>query len=130
EANASIILDGSPGDADVVREVVRAMRNRATVLVGQTSVADAVAVLSLVDILVTNDIGPAHIGAALNRPTLVILGPTNPTTTRPFSKTAEIIRRPPDCAPCNFRDCPIDHRCMTAITPDEVFNRALLMMNA
>jgi hypothetical protein len=27
-----------------------------------------------------------------------------------------------------LRDCPIDHRCMTAISPDEVFVRAVAMM--
>jgi hypothetical protein len=27
-----------------------------------------------------------------------------------------------------LRDCPIDHRCMTAITPEEVFLRAVEML--
>jgi hypothetical protein len=27
-----------------------------------------------------------------------------------------------------LRDCPIDHRCMTAITPEEVFARACALM--
>src|SRR2546428_243362 len=74
------------------------------------------------------DTAPGHIAAALGRPTLVIFGPTNPLTTRPLSPVAEIVRHPPDCAPCMLRDCPIDHRCMTAITPDEVFARATSML--
>jgi heptosyltransferase-2 len=98
------------------------------VLTGQTDIAEAVAVLSIADLLVTNDTGPAHIAAALGRPTLVIFGPTNPLTTRPFSPFAEIIRQPPDCAPCMLRDCPIDHRCMTAITPDQVFLHAQALL--
>ena len=97
-------------------------------LTGKTDLAQAVAILSLADLLITNDTGPAHIAAALNRPTLVIFGPTDPRTTRPFSNVAEIIRRPPDCAPCMLRDCPINHRCMTAISPEEVFERAGMMM--
>ena len=28
-----------------------------------------------------------------------------------------------------LRDCPIDHRCMTAITPDEVFERARILLS-
>ena len=95
------------------------------VLTGKTDLAQLVAVLSLADVVVTNDTGPSHIAAALGRPTLVIFGPTNPLTTRPYPPTAEILRRPPDCAPCMLRDCPIDHRCMTAITPAEVFDRAV-----
>jgi hypothetical protein len=28
-----------------------------------------------------------------------------------------------------LRDCPIDHRCMTAITPDEVFSHAQALLS-
>jgi heptosyltransferase-2 len=105
------------------------MRNEPVLLTGKTDLAQLVAVLSLVDLLVTNDTGPAHIASALGRPTLVIFGPTNPLTTRPFSPYGEIIREPPDCAPCMLRDCPIDHRCMTAITPDAVFERARAVLS-
>jgi heptosyltransferase-2 len=100
------------------------MRHQPIVLTGKTTLDQITAVLAGVDLIVTNDTGPAHIGAALGRPTIVIFGPTNPLTTRPFSLTAEILRHPPDCAPCMLRDCPIDHRCMTAITVDEVFERS------
>lgn len=121
---AQILLVGSPRELDVSQHVVKRMHNKPLVLTGKTNIAQLVSILSLSDLLVTNDTGPAHIAAALGRPTLVIFGPTNPLTTRPFSPFAEIIRHPPDCAPCMLRDCPIDHRCMTAITPDEVFSRA------
>jgi heptosyltransferase-2 len=110
---------------EVSREVIGQMRNRPVVLTGKTDLARLLAILSLVDLLVTNDTGPAHIASALGRSTLVIFGPTNPLTTRPFSPFGEIVREPPDCAPCMLRDCPIDHRCMTAITPDDVFARAV-----
>jgi heptosyltransferase-2 len=130
ERDANVLLIGSPDEIDVSREVAERMHHQPVFLTGQTDLAQAVNILSLIDVLITNDTGPAHIAAALNRPTLVIFGPTDPRTTRPFSDVAEIIRRPPDCAPCMLRDCPIDHRCMTAITPDEVFTRASAMMKA
>jgi heptosyltransferase-2 len=130
EMDAEVLLIGSPDEIDVSREVAERMHRQPVFLTGQTDLAQVVAVLSLADILITNDTGPAHIAAALNRPTLVIFGPTDPRTTRPFSSVAEIVRRPPDCAPCMLRDCPIDHRCMTTITPDEVFTRASAMMKA
>lgn len=128
ELRAEVILIGSPAEADVSHEVSRQMRNQPVVLTGQTDLAELVAILSQVDLLVTNDTGPAHIASALGRPTLVIFGPTNPLTTRPFSPYGQIVRQPPDCAPCMLRDCPIDHRCMTAITPDDVFARARTML--
>jgi heptosyltransferase-2 len=124
ELGAEVVLVGSNAEAEVSLEVSRRMRNEPVTLTGQTNLAELVAVLSLVDLLVTNDTGPAHLASALERPTLVIFGPTNPLTTRPFSPFGEIVREPPDCAPCMLRDCPIDHRCMTAITPAAVFERA------
>ena len=124
EAGVSVVLIGSAAEQDVTDEVCAHMRQRPVVLTGKTTLAQTVAVLSLSDLLVTNDTGPAHIAAALGRPTLVIFGPTNPLTTRPFAPAAEIVREPPDCAPCMLRDCPIDHRCMTAITPAHVFAQA------
>ncbi|MDQ1638915.1 MAG: heptosyltransferase [Pyrinomonadaceae bacterium] len=126
---AQILLVGSKEELEVSRQVADRMHNKPIVLTGQTDIAEVVAVLSITDLLITNDTGPAHIAAALGRPTLVIFGPTNPLTTRPFSPFAEIIRHPPDCAPCMLRDCPIDHRCMTAITPDDVFARAREMLS-
>ena len=128
EAGANIILIGAPDEMEVSREVAKGMQHRPIMLTGSTSLAQAVAVLSLADVLITNDTGPAHISAALNRPTLVIFGPTDPRTTRPFPSVAEIVRHPPECAPCMLRDCPIDHRCMTAISADEVFQRATQLM--
>lgn len=119
-----VVIIGSRDEIDVTNEVTNRMRNRPVVLTGKTSLDQITAVLSHVDLVVTNDTGPAHIAAALGCPTIVIFGPTNPLTTRPFSFKAEIIRHPPDCAPCMLRDCPIDHRCMTAITVDEIFERS------
>jgi heptosyltransferase-2 len=128
ESGSNVALIGSSAELDVAKEVGKHARTQPIVLTGKTSIAEAMAIISIADVLITNDTGPAHIGAALDTPTLVIFGPTNPLTTYPMSANAEIIRRAPDCAPCMLRDCPIDHRCMTAITPADVFERALVLM--
>lgn len=124
ESRRKVLLVGSKDEVNVSEEVTHRMQHRAVVLTGKTNLDQVTAVLGRADLIVTNDTGPAHIGAALGRPTIVIFGPTNPLTTRPFSPDAEVLRHPPECAPCMLRDCPIDHRCMTAITVDEVFERS------
>jgi heptosyltransferase-2 len=128
-SGSNVVLIGSAGEADVSQEVCNYAEHQPIVLTGKTTVAQAAAIISIAEVLITNDTGPAHLGAALGTPTLVIFGPTNPLTTFPFSPNAEIIRQPPDCAPCMLRDCPIDHRCMTAITPADVFERASVLMS-
>jgi heptosyltransferase-2 len=127
---AKVLLIGSNAEADVTLEVETRMKHRPVSLTGKTDLNELVGILNQVELLITNDTGPAHIAAALGRPTIVIFGPTNPLTTRPLSETADIIRKPPECAPCMLRDCPIDHRCMTAISPEEVFGRAVDMLEA
>ena len=128
EGGVNVALIGSPAELEVSRQVLAQAKHAPTVLTGKTSVAEVVALISIAGVLITNDTGPAHVGAGLGTPTLVIFGPTNPLTTYPFSPHAQIIRDPPDCAPCMLRDCPIDHRCMTAISPAQVFERAMSMI--
>ena len=124
-AGAEVVLIGAGEELEVSEEVARLMKRRAVVLTGRTSLSETAALLKAADLLVTNDTGPAHVAAAVGCPVVVIFGPTNPVTTRPFSTLAEVVRCPPDCAPCMLRDCPIDHRCMTAVTVEEVFERSL-----
>ena len=92
--------------------------------------AELIGLLDACDLLVSNDTGPAHIAAALGRPTLTIFGPTNEFETAPTGSRAELIRAEGiKCARCMLRDCPIDHRCMTRISADEVFERARALLN-
>lgn len=124
DSKATVLIIGSLAEREVCQQVGALMQHHAVILAGETTLAETIAVISLASLVVSNDTGPAHISGALMRPTLVIFGPTNPITTSPFSPTAEVIREPPLCAPCMLRDCPIDHRCMTRITPDRVLVHA------
>lgn len=128
ERNANLLLVGSKEEIDVAAEVRAFMKHSPIDLTGSTDLAEAVALISVADLVVSNDTGPAHIASALGRPTLVIFGPTNPLTTRPYASSAEVVRHPPECAPCMLRDCPIDHRCMTAISVEEVYARTLRLL--
>lgn len=124
DMKATALLIGAHAEREVSNRVAMLMRHRPIMLTGETTLAETIAVLSLASLVISNDTGPAHIAGALRRPTLVIFGPTNSVTTSPFSPTAEVIREQPLCAPCMLRDCPIDHRCMTRITPERVFDHA------
>ena len=122
DLDANVILVGSADEADIAGEVQRLSTTLPIDMTGKTGLAEAAAILSVVDLLVSNDMGLAHIAPAVGTKTAVIFGPTNPVTTRPFSDNAVVIRHDVECSPCMLRDCPIDHRCMTRISVDEVFN--------
>lgn len=130
ELNVNVLLVGSKEETDVANEVVALSDKKPLNIAGKTDLAEAVAILSEIDLLISNDMGLAHLAPAVGTQTLVIFGPTNAETTRPFSDNAEVIRKVVECSPCMLRDCPIDHRCMTWITVDKVFERVIGIFNA
>ncbi|MGD9564234.1 MAG: lipopolysaccharide heptosyltransferase II [Pyrinomonadaceae bacterium] len=120
EFAAQTLLMGASSEADVTGEVLARSTHEPIDLTGKTSVSEAAAILSIADLLVSNDMGLAHLAPAVGTRTAVIFGPTDPVTTRPFSDLAVVIRHNVDCAPCMLRECPIDHRCMDRISVDHV----------
>ncbi len=75
-------------------------------------------------LMVTNDTGPRHIAAALNVPVVSIFGPTDPRWAETGFGLDRHVRIDVFCSPCQKKRCPIDHRCMTGIDADMVFEHA------
>ena len=86
-------------------------------LIGQTDLSTLTGVLSLCRVLVSNDSGAMHVGAALGVPVTAVFGPTDERRTRPLGQGHAVISEAVACRPCGHRACPIDHRCMTGVTP-------------
>jgi len=68
-----------------------------------------------------NDSGISHLAAALNIPTLVIFGPTDPQRWRPWGEKVKIFVPSLACAPCEEKrkECR-DRQCLKMIKPKEV----------
>lgn len=116
----NILLIGGPAEADIGAEIEQLMHVKPLNLIGKTTVREMMALVSLVRLMVTNDSGPMHIAAAFKRPIVAIFGSTDHKTTHPYGTDHCIVRKEFDCAPCLLRQCPIDHRCMVAVTVDDV----------
>ena len=72
---------------------------------------------------VTTDSGPRHFAAAFGIPVVTLFGPTHQEWTTTNFDLEEAIQKRVPCGPCQLRVCPLDHRCMTTLTPAEVFER-------
>jgi heptosyltransferase-2 len=119
--NCSVVFIGAAAEESIADGIMTRMRQTPIKLTGRTSLSESIAVLSLSDLVISNDTGPAYIAAALSRPTLTIFGPTNYWSICPTSPTAHIIRHPVPCAPCGFKACPHDHECMKGVSVDMVY---------
>ena len=122
--DAHIVIIGGPGEVAMGQAVEKAMATTPLNLVGKTSLRQLMAILARCDLLVTNDSGPMHVAAALGTAVAAIFGPTDPTTTSPFSPSSRLVRKAVDCSPCLLRDCPSDHRCMSEIAVEDVLEAA------
>ncbi len=75
-------------------------------------------------LLVTTDSGPRHFAAAFGRPVVTLFGPTHIAWTETYYPRGVHLQKKVDCGPCQRRTCPLDHRCMKLLSPQEVFQEA------
>lgn len=127
--NPNLLMFGSTEETEIAGQVAALSNADLIDLTGSTDLATATAMMTELDLFVSNDMGLAHLAAAVGTRTLVVFGPTKDITTRPFGNNAGIIRHPVECSPCMLRKCPIDHRCMTRLSPEAVFETAIEIMN-
>jgi heptosyltransferase II len=122
--DAEVIFFGAAQESEMAGHIIGAMRGRAFNLVGATPIGELSALLSNCDLFIGNDSGAMHVAGAVGLPVIGIFGPTDPEGTRPMTSRFTLIREPVDCSPCFLRRCPIDHRCMTRIAVERVFDAA------
>jgi heptosyltransferase-2 len=96
-----------------------------------TSLDEAIAIISKAHAVVSNDSGLMNIASALNRPIVVMYGPTDMHNTPPFSEVAQAVSLHLACAPCHQRECPLGHHnCMNQLSADLVWQPLRAMMQA
>jgi lipopolysaccharide heptosyltransferase II len=130
QSGATVLIVGARGEETLARAIAGKIQARTVVLSGRTSVRELMAAVKRCSVFVTNDTGPMHIAAAFGVPVVAVFGPTDWRTTAPFGTGHALVRQPVDCSPCLLRECPIDHRCMTRVTVDEVYHAAVKQMQA
>ena len=124
QRQAKVVIFGGPGETDIAAEISGLLNGDCLNLAGTTSVRGLMALIRNCQLFVTNDSGPMHIAAAFGVPLVAIFGSTDHATTSPYTERAVIVRKDCDCAPCKLRECPSDHRCMTAVTAADVITAA------
>lgn len=101
-------------------------------LTGQTSLSEMIEWIRLARVMVTNDTGPMHVAAALDKPVVAVFGPTNPSRTGPYRQIQHIQRADLPCVPCMQSKCqniyPLE--CLRLIRPASVALEVIWRMKA
>ena len=129
---AAVLVFGAAAERALCESVTQGVR-RAGVdahnLAGETTLREFVGLAAVCRLFLTNDSGAMHVASALGVPTIAVFGSTDDSTTGPTGPSARVVREHAECSPCLLRDCPIDHRCMTRVTPQRVAAVSLELMN-
>lgn len=124
-AHVAVVILGAKGEESLGEDIAAQLGGRSVVLSGATTIRELMAVVKRCRLLITNDTGPMHIAAAFGVPVVAVFGPTDWRATFPYGQERSVVREAVDCAPCLLRECPIDHRCMTRIPVERVYEAAV-----
>jgi heptosyltransferase-2 len=119
--DSQIVLLPSPGEYLLAREIKEKMRHEPIILKGEeVSLGLFKALIQQCHLFITTDSGPRHIAVALDKPVVVIMGPTHPAYSDVKHSKTIVLRENLDCSPCHLKVCPTAHECMELITPEKV----------
>jgi heptosyltransferase II len=125
---AAVAVFGSSSEQTLGRLVAEQIRRngcRVLNLAGETTLEQFAEMAAACRVFLSNDSGAMHVASAVGVPTVAVFGPTDWIATAPAGPLARVVRQPVECSPCMLRDCPIDHRCMTAVSAEQVAQAAL-----
>lgn len=129
DPDQAILLFGSPDELPLRRQILEASRVPASriAIPPPGSVQDTAALMKRLAVFVCGDTLLTHVAAAVQAPTVELMGPTVPASTGPYRVPSRIVRLGLPCSPCyGFSKfgihCtqPVSMQCMKAIEPSMV----------
>lgn len=123
--HADVLIFGSREERPLADTIASEMEHTPIILAGETTLRQFMALLARCRLVITNDSGPMHLAAGLSVPHVAIFGSTDERVTGPLSPRARVVSQHVACSPCGLRECPIDLRCMTGVSVDEVYRVSL-----
>ena len=123
--DAFIVILTAPIEREIYEQIESKMRARPVPLRETPIPLELLkAIVAELDLLLCTDCGVRHVAVALDVPTTVVMGSTDPRYTETECEKGVVVREDVDCSPCHKKVCPTDHRCMKLITPEKVFEAA------
>ena len=127
EQGKQVWIFGSAKDIPVAETIRHSLPSQLQahchILAGKTSLHQAIDLMALSTMVVSNDSGLMHIAAALERPLVAVYGSTSPKYTPPLAEHVAVVHIDIECRPCFKRECPLGHlKCLKDLTPQLVIN--------
>ncbi|MBI3927026.1 MAG: glycosyltransferase family 9 protein [Armatimonadetes bacterium] len=115
-----ILLYGGPMEAERNRIIVERAACPVVDMGCHNTLRQFASLIDLCDVLVTGDTMPLHLGVALKKQVILLIGSTSWTEIDLYGRGVKLVSDLP-CAPCYKRVCDFDPWCLQLITPEQVF---------
>lgn len=123
-----VVVTGMEKDRDRATPLFEQLGERAIDRIGQTSLADLVALVDRAQLLLSNNTATMHIADATRTPSVILFAGTElESQWQPRQTSAILLRRPTTCSPCYSFTCPYQQECLE-IAPDAVVEAGLKLL--
>ncbi len=124
------VLFGVEKDRALGETIAAALGDRCENRIGKTNLSELMTELRACHALLTNDTGTMHLAAYLGVPVAAVFGSTDPGLTGPLAppERVRILRHQVECSPCFLQQCPLDLRCMKAVSAEEAAAAVLALV--
>ena len=130
-----IIIIGTPDDREVgeyiYENIEEEYKNRIILIAGEISIQQSAALLKKCSLIVGNDGGSMHLGAAIGIPVVSIIpGIEKPGSVDPWDNFENSVRINVVCSPCySYTYCPMEHKkCMVDIPIELVYSKCEIIL--
>ncbi|MDQ6988709.1 MAG: lipopolysaccharide heptosyltransferase II [Mariprofundaceae bacterium] len=129
DAGWDVVILGTPAEREIADICASHIQGACWNAAGQTSLRQALQLVSVSALMLCNDSGLMHVAAGMQIPTVCMFGATNPARTSPSGEHVEVLYQPAHCSPCLQRECDVQgHPCMVNIPPSMVRDACLKML--
>lgn len=102
------IILGSESDSMASNEIMKSVPEAQIIsMTGKTSIGELIETIRRCEFIISNDSGPVHIAAAMNKTVFGFFGSTDPCKTGPYGSNHYIFQADLPCIKCLKRKCPL-----------------------
>ncbi len=125
----NVIFTGTLSELNLVNRIQSLMRMPSYSLAGRLDIEMLCALIAEVNLIITNNTGPAHIAAAVGTKMVDIYALTNPQHT-PWKAESRVLSHDVPCKYCYKSVCPEGHHnCLRLISPEKVIQAAAELLD-
>lgn len=120
--DVGIVIVGGPEEVELNQRIMSSVGNDVVDAGCNNSLTEFGAIIDTFDVLLTSDSLGLHVGVALGKPTVVLVGPTSPWELDVFGK-GDVLHSNIECLVCYLSRCDKTVTCMSTLSPEYVVSK-------